>query len=334
MACDVARLRVLVLGGGGFIGHAAVAAAEAAGFSAVAAGRRAPLSSAASRALACDATDAAAVFEACRHADYAVDAVMGSPASIVAATRTLCAAAARAGLRRIVHVGSMTVHAEGGGRYREAKLACEAAVARFVEEGGDAVILRPGIVYGPGSEPWVGRIGRLLRDRRIGDLGDAGDGACELVTVGDVAAAIVAAMRTPEAAGLALDLGAAGVAGTWNDYLVRLGCALGTVPVRRVTARRLRAEAMLARPLQAAGLVARRTGLRPGLVPDAVTPSLRALWRGGPAASATGCARVLALTRTSEPDGIAASAAWLLANWARTAPARRRTRAPEAALPA
>src|SRR5262249_45625292 len=46
--------------------------------------------------------------------------------------------------------------------------------------------LRPGIVYGPGSDWWTDRIARLLVGRRLGDLGASGGGICNLVHVDDV----------------------------------------------------------------------------------------------------------------------------------------------------
>ena len=105
------------------------------------------------------------------------------PRTIVAATKALCDAARRNPPRRIVHLSSMAVYGGAEGlvdesprrpplnAYASARIECEALVQQYVADGGDAVIIRPSCVFGPGSEPWASRIARLLVSRRLGDLG-------------------------------------------------------------------------------------------------------------------------------------------------------------------
>ena len=84
---------------------------------------------------------------------------------------------------------------EASGRINaRAKCEAEAHMLTYARAGGTVVMLRPGCVWGPGSDLWVGRIGRLLRSRRLGDLGAAGDGWTNLVHVDDVCKAAVAAL--------------------------------------------------------------------------------------------------------------------------------------------
>src|SRR5207237_284416 len=116
--------------------------------------------------------------------------------------------------------------------------------------GERAVVLRPGIVYGPGSAQWSERVARWLHAGRIGDLGACGDGYCNLVHVSDVCAATLKALGTRDAAGRAYNLGSPQPP-TWNEYFVEYGRALGAVPVRRISRRRLRIETkILAPPLK------------------------------------------------------------------------------------
>jgi nucleoside-diphosphate-sugar epimerase len=232
----------------------------------------------------CDAADLASVAAALTGADYAVNCVAGSARTMLAATRNLAVAARLAGLRRIVHLSSMAVYGSAtglvdetarldgrAGRYARAKIGCEATMQAFAAGGGAGVILRPGIVHGPGSEQWTGRIGRMLRGGRIGDLGAAGDGICNLVHVGDLAAAIVAALLRPGVEGQIFNVGDRDP-GTWNEYFVRLARAIGAVPVRRVGRRRLALEARLfAAPLK----LGRLAGAD---VPEPLTRGLLALW--------------------------------------------------------
>lgn len=189
-----------------------------------------------------------------------VNCIAGAPASIVAASTELFATtAAMPAPPRIVHLGSLAAYGSATGIVDEtaalrgdldAYSAAKADTDRLASVCRSAVILRPGIVYGPGSGWWSDRIARLLVRRRLGDLGRSGQGYCNLVYVDDVAAAAVRALR------LAHDpLGAFNLSLrepiTWNDYFARYAAALGVSPVRLVTPRRVALEThILAPPLK------------------------------------------------------------------------------------
>jgi nucleoside-diphosphate-sugar epimerase len=132
------------------------------------------------------------------------------------ASERLFAAAVRAGVRRIVYLSTAGVHRHTKGitteatplkqapedPYEQHKLACEAALRQW-QRGGrvETVVLRPATVYGPGDrrlQPFFD----LIRRRRFFFIG-RGDNAVSWVYVGDVAAAIAAAMHHPAAAGQA-----------------------------------------------------------------------------------------------------------------------------------
>ena len=308
-------MTVLVLGGGGFIGRAVMAAL---GDGAVAAARR-PVAGLAYRL--CDATDRASLAAACAGMSAVVNAAAGRPAAMRLATDNLCAVAA-AGGQRIVHLSSMAVYgaaegllgeaavlADAGSAYAAGKIACEAALERFAASGGVASILRPGIVYGPGDQQWVGRLCRLLRAGRLGDLGAAGDGFCNLVHVRDVAAAVVAALSGP---GVTCNLGAREPP-RWNAVFASLASGVRAVPLRRIGTRRLALERrVLAPPLEVARRVAGRVGLPPGLLPEPLPPSLLALFarqiRLDPAR-----ADALGFARSDDRAGLAEAASWFVA---------------------
>lgn len=241
--------------------------------------------------VACDATQPASVLKALAGCDFAVNCVAGDAATMLAATRNICAAATVTGLRRIVHLSSMAVYGDatglidetqpldgGAGWYGRAKVECEAEIQRFVAAGGDAVILRPGCVHGPGSTQWTSRIARLLQQHRLGDLGPAGDGGCNIIHVGDVAGAVEAALIRPGVAGAAFNLGDPDP-GSWNAYFMALGRAIGATPVSRITQRRLKIEGKaLAIPLKLAEIAAGRAGVG-HLVPPALPGALLGLFR-------------------------------------------------------
>ena len=327
---------VLVLGAGGTVGRAILAAIQAQpDLCAVAGLRRPPLQPSPAGAPAAepapveirlaDATDARSLRAALAGCAFAVNAVGGPPATLRAATRALCLAAPGTALRRLVHVSSMAIY--GGGAtglvredapfaaaptaYEAAKIDCEAEVQAYAAAGHAAVILRPGIVFGPGSTQWADRIARLLRAQRLGDLGSAGDGFCNLTHAADLGAWAVAALNVPEAPGRAFNL-ATLYPPTWNDFLIRFARALGATPVRRITPRWLAAEARLFAPaLQAARIAAGRAGLRQGLVADPIPPSLIRLFGQRMRLDTALAERFLPIVRTPDAEAIRDTAAVL-----------------------
>jgi len=151
----------------------------------------------------------------------------------------------------------------------------------------------------------------LERARRLGDLGEAGDGFCNLIDTRDVAAAVVAALQSSGAVGAAFNLGPPSPP-RWNDVLVRLGRAIGAVPVPRIGARRLAMEARLAVPLQVGKLVAARCGLKAGALPEPIPPSLLRLFAQQIRLAAGRASAVLGFERTCVDATLADCARWFL----------------------
>jgi 2-alkyl-3-oxoalkanoate reductase len=102
----------------------------------------------------------------------------------VRGTRRVIRAAQSAGVRRIVHISSLGVYAvpydgvtitedsayesegESRGHYSRSKLAADRVALDAARRGAPVVVLRPGLLYGPGKRPPVARqsvnVGRLL----------------------------------------------------------------------------------------------------------------------------------------------------------------------------
>ena len=293
-------LRVLVLGGSGHIGarwlqmHAATAPAapdaSPLALEAFSASRHAAAGQA--RTLALDIRDAAPLRQALQGMDAVVNAVEGSTSATAQGTARLCEAALRLRVR-LVHLSTQSVYGPFEGTVHESmpldprlgghgKAKCEAEMQlrEFVRAGGQAVVLRPGCVWGPGSERWVGRLGRWLRAGRLGELGACGDGWSNLVHVDDVCQAITRALRLPLEPGVlpAFNL-AAPDSPRWNRCFVDLALALGATPVRRVSQRQLWLDSHLASPaLQAAQHLARCVGRDTSSWPEPMPPGLVRLW--------------------------------------------------------
>jgi nucleoside-diphosphate-sugar epimerase len=318
-------LKVLVLGAADFIGsrvHAALAACGWATPIADALGAGAPL--------AIDARDPRSLARALQDVDAVVSCLQGKPAAILAGAQALYGAAAQRQQGStngspggsvpplIVHVSSMSVYGSAWGEVREdaplqADLGAYAqaqAQAEAIAAGyGRSVILRPGCEYGPGGEIWSGRIARLLHARRLGDLGAAGDGLCNLVHVDDLAAAVLLCLRNPASAGAAFNL-AIDDPPTWNTYFVRFARALGAVPVKRLGRRELALETkLLAPPLKAIEIGARAAGLR-SIAPTPIPPSLLRLAGQEIRLVADRARQVLGWSCRPLDQGLAETAAW------------------------
>ena len=315
--------RVVVLGANGFIGQRVVRRLlDEPGMEPVALTRK-PRRDTEAEVVACDATNAEGMQRALTGASYVVNCIAGSEATMVAATRVLCDTARRSGLKRLVHLSSMAVYGAATGRvdettvatspvsaYGGAKQACEQLVRAFITDGGGAVILRPGCVYGPGSEQWTGRIGRLLQAGRLGDLGADGDGVCNLTFVDDLVTAVVSSLRRPEAVGHTFNVAMADPP-DWNGYLVRFARALGATPVKRISGRQLKLETKLLAPLLRIGAIGARASRISVRVPDAIPPSLASLFRQNIRLEAYKSVEVLNVRGTGLEWGLAASARWM-----------------------
>ena len=328
--------RVIVLGASGFVGRHVLAALAAGGWAAPVAVSRWPYAAPVAPArspdasrdasgppgpipterLACDATRAAGLLALLEDADAVVNCTAGSAADTVAVATALAQAPSSC---RIVHLSSMAVYGPATGRMDEATplpdglrgyAGAKVAAERALSAHPGCVVLRPGCIFGPGGEQWTLRIARLLRARRLGDLGAAGDGVCNLAPIDDVAAAVLAALRRP-VAGAAFNV-ALPDPPSWNAVLIRFAIALGATPVARIPSRQLRVEARLAVPLHTAALAARRIAPRAArLIPDALTPSLLALLQQDITLDHRRADDLLGFARTSLDGALAQAAASL-----------------------
>ena len=137
----------------------------------------------------------------------------------VGAAGTIAAAAAKAGLRSLVHLSAIGADPTSTAAYGRTKAAGEEAVRAAFP---DATILRPSVVYGP-EDHFFNQFAAMTRILPIlpvmgasfgakfggtpGDAAKAGGPLLQPVYVGDVAEAIVRALTRPEARGKTYELG-------------------------------------------------------------------------------------------------------------------------------
>ncbi|MGO9993182.1 MAG: NAD-dependent epimerase/dehydratase family protein [Steroidobacteraceae bacterium] len=262
------RVPVVINGAENFVGRRLLARLEQSDWA-----RALPVASGNAAALRQSLTDARAV----------AHCAVGSAKTIADSAKSLYASLAEVSTpMRVVHLSSSTVYGSLGGvvserdrcgaalgAYAQAQLDAEALAARY----RGTVILRSAAEFGPGCPHWSGRIARLLRSHRLGDLGAAGDGYCNLTFIDDLIAAISVALRQEAIEGEVFNI-ALDYKPTWNEYFVSFARALGAVPVKRISSRRLKLESRcFAAPLKVMEIAFSRVGIRGMDPPVPIAPS-------------------------------------------------------------
>jgi nucleoside-diphosphate-sugar epimerase len=314
--------RILVLGAGGFIGRRVVLALARCGWAVpiAAVHRTRPDLPATIATVTLDARRPDDLQAALRGTTGVVNCVAGDAATIVTSAQALFAACTGPAAPRVVHLSTMMVYGTRTGTVDETAplqgdwddySRAKAEVERLALACPAVVTLRPGIVYGPQSPIWSGWIGQWLRAGRLGDLGAAGQGRCNLVHVDDVVTAVLQALRASGIEGQAFNLSLPDPP-TWNGYFRQYAAALGSpfVPISRL---RLAAErVLLGPPLKALQLVAGRLHWHARL-PQPIRPWLLRLCAHAVRLDVRKAESVLGMQWTPLDQGLRESAHWVLA---------------------
>ncbi|WP_331757843.1 NAD-dependent epimerase/dehydratase family protein (plasmid) [Nocardia sp. NBC_01377] len=159
-------------------------------------------------------------------------------------------------------------HRSNGHPYSDSKYAGEQAVTHAYTAAGSSefVIVRPGAIYGPGSQYWTHRY--LWQAARRGGIGVLGDGGRIFpVFEDDVVDAILAASRHPNAAGRTYNLvNDEGL--TWLDWARAHHRAVGRGAPRNESVRALRLRSRIHRCLGLPGFGRRlEVELRRAVIP-------------------------------------------------------------------
>jgi nucleoside-diphosphate-sugar epimerase len=165
---------------------------------------------------------------------------------------TLVRAALAAGVQRVVHVSSATVHGiDLGGAadetapmrderypYTRSKVAGERVLERLIqEEGAPVTIVRPGWIYGPRDHTSFARLARMIDTRRMVMAG-AGRNHLPLIYVGDVVRGVLLACQATQAVGRSYLLVNDELV-TQREFLSAIAAELGCPPPARQVPYRL-----------------------------------------------------------------------------------------------
>jgi nucleoside-diphosphate-sugar epimerase len=151
-----------------------------------------------------------------------------------------------AGVRRFVHVSSITVHGNSvsgtvdetaplrmePNPYSRSKVAGERMLDMLIRERGAPVtIVRPGWIYGPRDAASFGRFATMIQDGRMIIVG-SGKNHVPLIYVGDAAQGVLLASETDQAVGKSYLL-VNDEPVTQHDYLGAIAAQLGVPPPKR-----------------------------------------------------------------------------------------------------
>jgi nucleoside-diphosphate-sugar epimerase len=259
--------RILVTGGGGFIGGWIVDALYMQGRTEVRAGIHSWMG--ASRVarlpveiVLCDVLDKAQIARAMEGVGVVVHCAVGSPAATVEGTANMLEASAKAGVRRFVHLSTVDVYGDAlgdvgesvpfkrtGSDYGDTKIDAEELCWSYGAKGLPVVALRPSAVYGPYNKLWVGKFAERILSGRWGTFGRLGDGVCNIVYITDLLQAVFLAMTSDRAVGQAFNVNGTDDI-TWNDYFTKFNAALGGAPLHARPPATFRASSVVMTPLK------------------------------------------------------------------------------------
>ena len=210
---------ITVFGGGGFVGRYVVSLLAARGYRLRIAVRRPdealflkPLGSVGQITLVqANIRDDASVAAAVAGVDTVINLVgilyesgrQKFDAVHVEGARRIASASAAAGVHRLIHCSALGADVESPSRYSRSKGRGEAAVS---EAFPNAVILRPGVIFGP-EDDFINRFAFLARLSPVLPLIGGGETRFQPVYVGDVAAAVARVVETGKWAGKTFELG-------------------------------------------------------------------------------------------------------------------------------
>jgi nucleoside-diphosphate-sugar epimerase len=238
--CDHETVKVAVLGASGFVGGHLLRWLRGEGVDTRAVVRNRAFAARDRDARIADACDVYALRDAFDGCDAVVHAALGTTDEIVESVAPVYAAAQAVGVRRLVYISSGSVHGQSPAigtyessplhvrhpfSYNNAKVRAERRLRTLRARGTvEVVVLRPTIVFGPGSR-WVFDFADALRANRAYLIDDA-RGICNSIYVDNLAYAVRLALTVPNIDGEVFLVSDRETV-TWRDLFRPIAFALG-----------------------------------------------------------------------------------------------------------
>ncbi|GGN57722.1 oxidoreductase [Novosphingobium indicum] len=213
----------------------------------------------------CDLMDRASLEAAMEGCDAVVHAAVGDDDVTIEGTRNVVEIARKLGIKRVVHLSTISVYGTNEGTFREdapldmsgtdygaRKIKAEQIALAASSDTMPVIALRPTIVYGPFGTQWTINFAHRIVSGTWGTFGDKAEGTCNLVYVGDVVRAIMCALETDKGFGQAFNVNGPDDL-TWNEYFVRFARELGLPPLGEVSAGKTELKAKLFSPIRSFG---------------------------------------------------------------------------------
>ena len=192
----------------------------------------------------CDVLDRGQVSEAVKGCSVVVNCAIGAKEVYTQGTQNLLEAAQQHGVRKFIHVSTAAVHnfrqrktetnescayrpLLNRNSYERGKILQEKTIQRFANVV-PTVILRPTIIYGPYSYPWVINVAGRLKDGAPTLV--EGDGIANLVYVDDVADAVLLAIESEKADGRVMIINNDTETVHWSEYVSKFANLTRTTP--------------------------------------------------------------------------------------------------------
>ena len=200
-----------------------------------------------------DVMNPVSIAEAMKGVDLVVNCAWGSGEVNRGGTRQVLEAAKQAGVKRVVHMSTVSVYgnrngpvdesvaiAHSGNEYGDSKIDTEAICWEYAQLGLEVVVLRPTVVYGPFSENWTVEFVQRMASGQWMMPREYCEGIANLVYVDDVVGAVIRGLRSVTGANEAYNVNGPELDITWNRYFDALNAALDLPPLKpagRATAR-------------------------------------------------------------------------------------------------
>jgi nucleoside-diphosphate-sugar epimerase len=265
--------KILITGGGGYIGGWIAETIYRRGIDEVRVGIRS-MSGGARIArfpvdiVPCNVLDVKQLDAAMAGVTHVIHCAVGSREVTVDGTRNVLRAAAAHNVQRVIHISTIDVYGgvagtvdentprrKTGSDYGDTKIEAEELCEAAMNTGLNIAIIRPTVVYGPYNKLWVMKFAERLQSNLWSTFDRFGDGDANLVYITDLVDAILLALDSDKAVGQSFNINGPEII-SWNEYFRRFNDSLGLPPLRHSSPGRSQLRSRFITPVKSIARIA------------------------------------------------------------------------------